>query len=131
MRLAFHFRNSIISIETGKIMISPFYKYGVIKTQKVEDSFPTQLVENFLCLYEGALSEGAGRYVLFGSISIQVMFVKSFDSWSEKDYDPLFANYISFVFPTKNQDMYKNKKINKLIARLEECLGLPFELEEE
>lgn len=112
-------------------MISPFYQYGAIKTQKVEESFLTQLVENFLSLQEGILSEGAGRYMFLGSTSIQVMFVKSFDSWSEKDYDPLFANYISFVIPTKNQDVYKNEKTNKLITSLEKYLGLPFELEEE
>ena len=88
-------------------MESPFYSYFYISTDCLSNTMDTAAVEAYLCK-KGFQAEVAGHYDHENtSCSIQLMKVKSYDSWSPHDYNAKETNYISITVAKDVSDMCK------------------------
>ncbi len=97
------------------------YVYFHFRTRDISETWDTAAIEDFL--------RGTGLFPAdtFTSqkpfLSISLMCVKSFDSWSGKDYDPEKTNYIGIV---TSDDWYwgirKDPRIQAVFDGLEALL---------
>ncbi len=97
------------------------YVYFHFRTRDISETWDTAAIEDFL--------RGTGLFPAdtFTSqnpfLSISPMFVKSFDSWNGKDYDPEKTNYIGIV---TSDDWYwgirKDPRIQAVFDGLEALL---------
>lgn len=82
-------------------MESPFYSYLYIKTQCLDDNWETLKIEKFLKLYQQSIAlinESNGHFRSNAPfLSMQLMCVKSYDSWSSLDYHPSNTNFIAII----------------------------------
>ena len=108
-------------------MWSPFYGYYYIKTPTIYDSMETKVVENYLEGISGIIKNAEGSYSFDGEfLSLQLMNVKNFDSWSSNDYSREKVNYIAIV-TSKRTD---NPKIMDMLLGFARHLQLPLEEED-
>jgi len=79
-------------------MESPFYGYYYISTDCVSNTLDTKEIESYLLNEDHLVNEGNGIFKhTLTFLNLQLMLVKSYDSWSGNDYNERKTNYISIV----------------------------------
>lgn len=89
-------------------MKSEFYGYYFVSTDYLLNKWGTNEVEKFILAYGDFVQKGYGEFShksLF--CTIQLMNIKSYDSWSSNDFDKIETNYISIVTSPKTPTVIK------------------------
>lgn len=97
-------------------MESSFYSYYYVSTDCLSNKWETNEIEQFILAYGSFEQNGYGKFShksLF--CTIQLMNVKSYDSWSSNDYCETETNYINIVtskeLPTLIKDFFRDLEI--------------------
>ena len=79
-------------------MESAFYRYYHISTDYIESAWDTREIETYLMNTGCFINEGKGSYKFTKTfMSLQLMMVKDYNSWSSNDYNSSKTNYIDIV----------------------------------
>lgn len=89
-------RRYLYFVEADKLA-SAFYGYYFVKTDCLSNTWNTKDIEGYL-INKGFISERMGGYQLKSCfLSLNLMLVKNYDSWSSNDYNRDETNYIDIV----------------------------------
>lgn len=82
-------------------MESSFYNYYYVKTDCISNTWHTHEIENFLNTQHSQLKferKDRGSFISKDPfISLQILLVKDYDSWSSNNYNNRYTNYIAII----------------------------------
>jgi len=79
-------------------MESAIYGYYYVKTDCIKSTWDTKEIEAFLLNDDRFVSKGNGSFDHNNTfLSLQLMLVKDYNSWSSNDYNSSKTNYIDIV----------------------------------
>ena len=97
------------------------YSYYSFKTDCLSNTWETVEIENYLCSFSIFIEKGNGTFTSQNPfLSISLMKVKDWDSWSGLDYDKDETNYVAIVTSSKD---YHDTNVKTLLKGLEQLLN--------
>ena len=101
-------------------MESPFYGYYHMKTPAIEESWSTHDLRGFL-VGDCGFTQDQGHFRHRGFFCrVELLNVKTYDSWSSRDYDSDKTNFVSITTAKKLPP-----EAQEFLARLGERLNAP------